>query len=99
MIGPDEEGTPHLMKNTTSISMCSIDVVMTISLYYILVYNLCGPLGLSKPIVFLHYSSITLQTGIKLSMSEKKDVYSQLKPCSASKYHIQGKTSRKTHYC
>lgn len=51
MIGPDEEGSSHLMKDTSSISMCSIEIVMPV----LLVYNLCGPLGLGKSILFLYY--------------------------------------------
>lgn len=34
VIGPDDEGTSHLMKYTSSISMCSIEIVITIPLYY-----------------------------------------------------------------
>lgn len=34
VIGPDEEGSSHLMKDTSSISMSSIEIVMTICLYY-----------------------------------------------------------------
>lgn len=92
MIGPGKEWTSHLMKDTSSISMCSrwdSNDNTTVLQFY----NLCDSRCLGIPILFLHYSynkqhSTPAESWVCL---KKKGFYSQLRQGPSSKYHLQGK--------